>query len=111
MEPSRTVEFAMRFAAALSAWWLLAAVPLVVLIGVVFYRRQSRSIGQGHAWGLTALRAVMLAFVVLLGASAPFSPVLFEHGVDAISGTRVVGVPAVRQAVGQGATFRQIPGK
>jgi uncharacterized protein (DUF4213/DUF364 family) len=51
------------------------------------------------------------AFVVLLGASAPLSPVLFEHGVDAISGTRVVDVPAVLQAVGQGATFRQIPGK
>ncbi len=51
------------------------------------------------------------AFVVLLGASAPLSPVLFERGVDAISGTRVVDVPAVLQAVGQGATFRQIPGK
>jgi hypothetical protein len=51
------------------------------------------------------------AFVVLLGASAPLSPVLFEHGVDAISGTRVMDVPAVLQAVGQGATFRQIPGK
>ena len=51
------------------------------------------------------------AFVVLLGASAPLSPVLFEHGVDAISGTRVVDVAAVLQAVGQGATFRQIPGK
>jgi uncharacterized protein (DUF4213/DUF364 family) len=51
------------------------------------------------------------AFVVLLGASAPLSPVLFEHGVDAISGTRVVDVADVLQAVGQGATFRQIPGK
>jgi len=51
------------------------------------------------------------AFVVLLGASAPLSPVLFERGVDAISGTQVVDVPAVLQAVGQGATFRQIPGK
>ena len=51
------------------------------------------------------------AFVVLPGASAPLSPVLFERGMDAISGTRVVDVPAVLQAVGQGATFRQIPGK
>jgi uncharacterized protein (DUF4213/DUF364 family) len=50
-------------------------------------------------------------FVILLGASAPLSPVLFERGVDAIAGTRVVDVPAVLQAVGQGATFRQIPGK
>lgn len=51
------------------------------------------------------------AFVVLLGASAPLSPVLLERGVDAVSGTRVVDVPAVLQAVGEGATFRQIPGK
>jgi uncharacterized protein (DUF4213/DUF364 family) len=51
------------------------------------------------------------AFVVLLGASAPLSPVLLEHGVDAVSGTKVVNVPAVVRAVGEGATFRQIPGK
>jgi uncharacterized protein (DUF4213/DUF364 family) len=51
------------------------------------------------------------AYVVLLGASAPLSPVLFEYGVDAVSGTRVVDVPAVLRAVSQGATFRQIPGK
>jgi uncharacterized protein (DUF4213/DUF364 family) len=51
------------------------------------------------------------AFVVLLGASAPLSPVLLERGVDAISGTRVVDVPAVLRAVAEGVTFRQIPGK
>lgn len=51
------------------------------------------------------------AFVVLLGASAPLSPVLLQRGVDAVSGTRVVDVPAVLRAVGEGATFRQIPGK
>ena len=51
------------------------------------------------------------AFVLLLGASAPLSPVLLEHGVDAVSGTKVVDVPAVLRAVGEGATFRQIPGK
>jgi uncharacterized protein (DUF4213/DUF364 family) len=51
------------------------------------------------------------AFVVLLGASAPLTPVLFERGVDVVSGTRVADVPAVLRAVGEGATFRQIPGK
>jgi uncharacterized protein (DUF4213/DUF364 family) len=49
--------------------------------------------------------------VILLGASAPLSPVLFEYGVDAVAGTRVVDVPVALRAVGQGATFRQIPGK
>lgn len=51
------------------------------------------------------------AFVVVLGASAPLSPVLLERGVGAVSGTKVVDVPAVLRAVGEGATFRQIPGK
>ena len=51
------------------------------------------------------------AFVVVLGGSTPLSPVLFDYGVDAIAGTRVVDVPAALQAIGQGATFRQIPGK
>jgi hypothetical protein len=51
------------------------------------------------------------AVVILLGGSAPLAPVLYERGVDIISGTRVVDVPAAVQAVGQGATFRQIPGK
>ncbi|NLF14673.1 MAG: DUF364 domain-containing protein [Anaerolineaceae bacterium] len=51
------------------------------------------------------------AFVVLLGASAPLSPVLLERGVDAVSGTKVVDVAAAVRAVSEGATFRQIPGK
>lgn len=51
------------------------------------------------------------AYVVLLGGSAPLSPVLLDRGVDLIAGTVVVDAPAVLRAVGQGATFRQIPGK
>lgn len=51
------------------------------------------------------------AFVILLGGSAPLSPVLFDHRVDAVAGTLVVDVPAALRAVSQGATFRQIPGK
>ena len=51
------------------------------------------------------------AFVILLGGSAPLTPVLFDRGVDAVAGTRVVDVPAALQAVGQGATFRQIAGR
>jgi uncharacterized protein (DUF4213/DUF364 family) len=51
------------------------------------------------------------AFVVVLGPSTPLSPLLFDYGVDAISGTLVVDIPAVLAAVSQGATFRQIPGK
>jgi hypothetical protein len=51
------------------------------------------------------------AFVVLLGGSVPLTPVLFDRGVDVVSGTRVVAVPAALQAVAQGASYRQIPGR
>jgi len=50
------------------------------------------------------------AYVVVLGATAPLSPVLFDYGVDAISGTKVIEPQVVLRHVGQGATFRQLRG-
>lgn len=50
------------------------------------------------------------AYVVLLGDTAPLSPVLFDYGIDAVSGTRVVEPETVLECVSQGATFRQIRG-
>jgi uncharacterized protein len=51
------------------------------------------------------------AFVMVLGATTPLSPVLFGYGVDAVSGTLIVDIPQAKLAVSQGATFRQIRGK
>jgi uncharacterized protein (DUF4213/DUF364 family) len=48
------------------------------------------------------------AYVLLLGPSVPFSPLLLQRGVDALSGTRVTDPERVLVSVGQGATFRQI---
>ena len=50
------------------------------------------------------------AFVILLGDTAPLSPILFDYGVDAVSGTRVVDPEVVMRCVSQGANFRQIRG-
>lgn len=50
------------------------------------------------------------AFVILLGDTAPLSRVLFEYGVDAVSGTKVVDSGLVLKCVSQGANFRQIKG-
>ena len=50
------------------------------------------------------------AYVVVLGGTAPLSPVLFDYGVSAVSGTRVIDPKTVLRCVSQGATFRQIKG-
>ncbi|MBA7594468.1 hypothetical protein ES703_01411 [subsurface metagenome] len=50
------------------------------------------------------------AYVVILGSTTPLSPVLFDYGVNAISGTKVIDPETVLRCVSQGATFRQIKG-
>jgi uncharacterized protein (DUF4213/DUF364 family) len=48
------------------------------------------------------------ATVLLLGPSTPLSPVLFEHGVDLLSGSVVTDIDRVLDAIKQGANFRQV---
>ena len=50
------------------------------------------------------------AYVVILGGTAPLSPVLFDYGISAVSGTVVIDPESVLRCVCQGATFRQIKG-
>jgi len=50
------------------------------------------------------------AYVVVLGGSTPLSPVLFDYGIDAISGTKVIDAEQALRCVSEGATFRQIKG-
>ncbi len=48
------------------------------------------------------------AFVILTGPTSPLSPVLFDYGVDVISGCRVTDADLVNHYITQGATFRQL---
>ncbi len=50
------------------------------------------------------------ALVMVLGPSTPLSPLLFKHGVNFISGSRVVDESAILRTVGQGASFQQVEG-
>ena len=50
------------------------------------------------------------AFIVMLGDTVPLSPLLFDFGVHALSGTRVIDADLALRCVSQGANFRQIKG-
>jgi len=50
------------------------------------------------------------SFVVVLGPSTPLSPILFDYGVDMISGTMVTDSDSVLRCISEGANFRQIEG-
>lgn len=50
------------------------------------------------------------AYVIILGDTTPLSPILFDYGVNAISGTMVADKRIAIQCVSQGANFRQIKG-
>jgi len=50
------------------------------------------------------------ACVMVLGPTTPLSPVLFDYGIDVISGTRVIEPDTVFAHVSQGASFRQMKG-
>jgi uncharacterized protein (DUF4213/DUF364 family) len=50
------------------------------------------------------------AYIVVLGGTAPLSPILFDYGVDAVSGTKVVNPELTLRCVSEGATYRQIKG-
>jgi len=50
------------------------------------------------------------ALVVVLGPTTPLSPVLFAHGVDVISGARVVAPEVALRYVSEGKSFREMPG-
>lgn len=48
------------------------------------------------------------SFVMVLGPSTPLSPILFEYGVNILSGAIVEDIEAVLHILGQGGNFRQL---
>jgi uncharacterized protein (DUF4213/DUF364 family) len=46
----------------------------------------------------------------MLGASTPMLPLLFDYGLDVLSGCKVINSDSVFTSISQGATFKQING-
>ena len=49
-------------------------------------------------------------FKVMLGASTPLLPLLFDYGLDVLSGCKITDDEAAIMSISQGATFKQING-
>jgi uncharacterized protein (DUF4213/DUF364 family) len=50
------------------------------------------------------------SFVVMVGPTSPLSPVLFNWGVDVVSGTKVVEPEKMLRCISEGAIFPQVQG-
>ena len=56
------------------------------------------------------LRLARGRYTILLGASAPLSPVLLDHGIDAVCGSVITDPDAALRSVSEGVSFRYMEG-
>jgi hypothetical protein len=50
------------------------------------------------------------AFIILIGPTSPVSPVLFDHGIDAICGSKIIDPDQLIRSISEGATFKEVIG-
>ena len=50
------------------------------------------------------------AYIVMIGPTSPLSPILFDHGIDAICGSKVIDSEKVIRSISEGATFKEVTG-
>jgi hypothetical protein len=66
MNPIRSTQLGLRFASDISPWWLLLLLPAVMLVAATLLRRQFPDVGRARAFGLAALRLLLLSTVAVL---------------------------------------------
>ena len=50
------------------------------------------------------------AFIILIGPTSPLSPILFDYGIDAICGSKVIDPDKTTRSISEGATFKEVTG-
>jgi uncharacterized protein (DUF4213/DUF364 family) len=50
------------------------------------------------------------AYVLLIGPTSPLSPLLFDYGIDAICGSKIIDPDQLIRAISEGATFKEVAG-
>lgn len=63
-----------------------------------------------HTLGSVMDNVVPTAYKIMVGPSTPLSPILFDYGFHALSGSLVVNSDQVLTCISQGANFRQVRG-
>jgi len=56
------------------------------------------------------LRPSEKAYTVLIGPTSPLSPILFEYGIDAICGSKIIDPDKLIRSISEGATFKEVTG-
>jgi len=78
---------------------ILPEADIVAITGMTFVNRT-----LDHLIGLCPKSAL----VMILGPSTPLSPILFNYGVNLLSGSVVTDIESVLRAISQGGNFRQV---
>ena len=50
------------------------------------------------------------AYIVMIGPTTPISPLLFDYGIEAICGSKVVDAEKLIRSISEGATFKEVTG-
>jgi uncharacterized protein (DUF4213/DUF364 family) len=50
------------------------------------------------------------AYILLIGPTTPLSPLLFDYGIDAICGSKIIDSDQLIRSISEGATFKEVSG-
>jgi len=50
------------------------------------------------------------AYVLLIGPTSPISPILFDYGINAICGSKIIDPDRLIRSISEGATFKEVTG-
>lgn len=50
------------------------------------------------------------AYVILIGPTSPISPILFDYGINAICGSKIIDPDQLVRSISEGATFKEVTG-
>lgn len=50
------------------------------------------------------------AYVLLIGPTSPLSPILFDYGIDAVCGSKIIDPDQLIRSISEGATFKEVSG-